>query len=328
MRHQDSSKLLSQKGNTLIAAMVLVVVVTALALSQFRTAKTDTLSTNLAQNNMAAASQAATLAVNEGAQWINSLSTKPSYCSQKTGCGSGIYDRNVLTGGASAQKNDWWTTSNAHSATPYSGTPIVPLYAVEYVSCDTATGATSYNVTGHGGVILYNNPQYTNLTRVVQKTWAGNAVTFISKPLCPAYGGRGQGIASPSSFSGSFVANSTQPGSTFPAGKSGNITSFGGVINSTTGASKMNLSISVNGVQKFSGQVTTPLPGGGACSIGATRQMVWTSLPSIPINYGDTVAFQVTNCLDANWGVSSCMIGTDDSRNFIFGFAGTVVTCP
>jgi hypothetical protein len=135
-----------QNGSaTLLAATAIVVLGTALVVAQLNATKTDTLATSSAQSMATGAQQAAALAAADGAAFVSALSSN-GLCSGSTGCSGGVYGSSALSGGAGNQSSSWWTTSNAHSYA-YTGLNTTPLYAIEYLSCDS-TGLTTYRITG------------------------------------------------------------------------------------------------------------------------------------------------------------------------------------
>ena len=174
---------------------------------------------------------------------------------------------------------------------------------------------------------------------VLSRTMTGKAgttpITYYIANLCPSNSGtkwNSQNLVTSASATVSFTAVNTAPSSTFLKSTMPSlITEVGAVINATVSDARMNLEIRINGDSRFNQKIVLPRPGSGACSIGATRQMTWVTLPTpVSVFYGDTVQLVITGCTDTNWGSVTCSMSSSNnsSSGLIYGVKGLQYTCP
>ena len=326
-------------SSVMLATVSLMIVGAALAMSQMSSSKSDTVATQAAQTANTAASQAAALAAAAGVAFVNGLSSS-TLCSGSTGCSSGIYGSAALSGGASAQSASWWTSGNAH-AFSYAGLNSTPLYAVEMVSCDGSSGATIYKITGravgNSSNTGFQNSNVVFYTKTVTKTWASATVVFYDYACNPSYiasSGRNYtftiGGANNTSYNTSNFSPSNVGGEPYPifTGTSGSITQVQLDLGSLSvgHGSTMNIVIKVNGVQKYSGSVTSGPPSGNSpnafCYSGQYMNSSFT-VPAISVNSGDTVTINGSGCVGNPSG--SCSAGYQFQRARL---VGTQAACP
>ncbi|MEY3182038.1 MAG: hypothetical protein RLZ35_23 [Pseudomonadota bacterium] len=286
------------KGSAVFLATTAIIVVgTGLVMAQLASSKFDTKSTVSAQVNSTGALQGATLAAAAGVSVVNNLSSSGT-CAASSGCSTGIYGVGVLSGGAAKQSSSWWSNSSNVRSYTYPGFAGTISYVIEQLSCDTSSGLTVYRVTARAATTSTKTGlQGKNIvwySATANKTWAPttNTVTFYDYSCdATSYGYSPYSVSFVTAAGGNLSPyNSNRPYAAFSSG-SANITQVEAGIGNWSQSTNLQITISVNGSQVYTGTLSSgPMSNRGYSKCSSGNNMSVFVLPSpIAVTPGQTV---------------------------------------